>query len=87
MPAFELLDWIIVGMYFVIFLFLGCIATMIVVSLLTKEPSYEKLQGLVYGTTAAGDKAESRASWNYADVIHSVVIVGVIVVVLLYFTG
>ena len=74
-------------LYFAIFLFLGCILVMIVVSWLTAEPSYEKIQGLTYATTVAADKAASRASWNYKDLILSLVVVGVIAFTLIYFTG
>ncbi len=76
----------IVFLHFAIFLFLGCIAAMIIVSLLTAEPSYEKIQGLTYATTVTADKEKSRASWNYKDVIHSVVIITIIALVLLYFS-
>jgi SSS family solute:Na+ symporter len=74
-------------LYFAIFSFLGCILVMIVVSWLTAEPSYEKIQGLTYATTMAADKAASRASWNYRDLILSIVVVAVIAFTLIYFTG
>jgi SSS family solute:Na+ symporter len=74
-------------LYFAIYLFLACIAVMIAVSLLTAAPSPEKLQGLTYETTVAADKAKSRASWNYMDVIHTVIIVAILAVILMTFTG
>lgn len=73
-------------LHFAIFLFLGCIALMVIVSLLTPEPSYEKIQGLTYGTTVAADRAKSRATWNYKDVIHSVIILAIIALTLIYFS-
>jgi len=43
-------------LYFCVYLFLVCIALMILVSLFTRPPTYEKIQGLTYGTTVAEDK-------------------------------
>lgn len=73
-------------LYFAIFSFLGCVALMIVVSLFTAKPDYQKIQGLTYATTVAADKRKSRASWNYRDVILSLVIVVIIALILIYFS-
>jgi SSS family solute:Na+ symporter len=73
-------------LYFAIFLFLVCIAAMIIVSLLTDMPVLSKIQGLTYATTVSEDKAKSRASWNYRDVILSIVVVLIIVCILIYFS-
>ncbi len=73
-------------LYFAIFLFLVCIAAMIIISLLTEMPVFSKIQGLTYATTVSEDKAKSRASWNYRDVILSVVVVLIIVCILIYFS-
>jgi SSS family solute:Na+ symporter len=73
-------------LYFSIYLFLICIALMVVVSLLTSPPSAEKIGGLTYATTVAADKAKSRASWNYRDVTLSVIIVIILALVLIYFS-
>jgi SSS family solute:Na+ symporter len=74
-------------LYFAIFSFLGCIIVLVVVSLLTTKPSYEKIQGLTYETTVAADKAVSRASWGYKEVILSLLVLGVVAFTLIYFTG
>ncbi len=68
-------------LHFAIFLFLICIAAMIIVSLFTQPPSVEKLQGLTYASTVAKDRAKSRPSWNYGDVFLSVFIVVVIALI------
>lgn len=73
-------------LYFCVYLFLICIALMIVVSLLTSAPSTEKIEGLTYATTVAADKAKSRASWNYRDVTLSVIIVIILASILIYFS-
>ena len=71
-------------LHFAIFLFLICIAAMIIVSLFTQLPSVEKLQGLTYASTVAKDRAKSRASWKYRDVFLSVIIVVIIALILIY---
>lgn len=73
-------------LHFCIFLFLVCIVVMIVVSLFTPAPALEQIKGLTYATTIAADKARSRSSWNYKDVVLSVVIIIILVLVLLYFS-
>lgn len=73
-------------LYFCVYLFLVCIAMMIVISLVTKPPSDEKIQGLTYATTVAEDKKASRASWNMRDLILSLVILAIIALVLIYFS-
>jgi len=73
-------------LHFAIFLFLVSIALLVIVSLLTPAPSYEKIAGLTYGTTVAADREKSRRSWNYKDVLNSLVIVAIIALVLIYFS-
>ena len=51
-----------------------CLVVGVVVSLCTKAPSEEKIRGLVFGTSTPEQRAETRASWNHWDVIHSVII-------------
>ena len=74
-------------LHFSIFLFLGCITVMIIVSLLTQKPADEKLQGLTYETTVAMDREKSRASWNYKDVAHTMVIISILILILIYFSS
>jgi len=73
-------------LYFCVYLFLVCIAIMVAVSLFTRQPSYEKIQGLTYSTTVAEDKKASYASWNKKDVILSLVILIIIALILIYFS-
>lgn len=72
-------------LFFCGWMFLFCIAVIIAVSLATKAPSAQKIQGLVFGTETAEQRAESRASWNHWDVIHSVIILGITVAFYIYF--
>lgn len=73
-------------LYFCVYLFLFCIGLMIVVSYFTREPAYEKIQGLTYTTTVAEDKAESRASWARRDVVLSLIVLAIITLVMIYFS-
>lgn len=73
-------------LYFAILLFVVCIVAMVVVSLLTAPPSEEKLRGLTYATTVAEDRAASRASWNYKDVVLSLMVIAVLALTMMYFS-
>jgi SSS family solute:Na+ symporter len=68
-------------------LFVLCVATLVVVSLLTRPPDYEKIKGLTYATTVAEDKAASRATWGWKEVVLSLVVVVVVAFSLIYFSG
>ena len=59
---------------------------MVVVSIFTRPPSYESIEGLTYATTAARDRQDSRASWTTRDLILSLVILAIIATVLIYFS-
>lgn len=72
-------------LFFCGWMFLFCIVVVIVVSLLTKAPSAEKIQGLVFGTETAAQRAETRASWNKWDIIHTSIILGITVAFYIYF--
>ena len=73
-------------LHFAILLFGVCALLLIAVSLMTEAPSDERLNGLTYATTVSQDRAASRASWTRSDVAHSVIIVAVIVMILVYFS-
>jgi len=73
--------------YYSLLIFVVCAVTMVVVSYLTDAPSYEKINGLTYGTITAEDREKSRASWSSIEVILSVLLMVIIVAIYLYFTG
>jgi SSS family solute:Na+ symporter len=82
--------WIVNNMYFQYYsliIFLISIGVMVVVSYMSKEPSYEKINGLTYGTLTEEDRKASRASWNKWDVIASAAVVAAILAAYLYFRG
>jgi SSS family solute:Na+ symporter len=73
--------------YYSIFIFIVCVAVMLVVSYLTEAPSYEKISGLTFGTTTTEDRERSRSSWSKVDVVFSVILLIIIIAVYMYFTG
>jgi SSS family solute:Na+ symporter len=73
-------------LYFCIYLFVFSVIVMVVVSLLTEKPNEEQIRGLTFATTVAEDRAASRASWNKWDVILSLIVLGIIVSILIYFS-
>jgi SSS family solute:Na+ symporter len=73
--------------YYSLLIFLVCIAVMIAVSYATREPDYEKIKGLTYGTSTTEHREQSRASWNAWDVAASCLVTAIIVAVYLYFRG
>jgi len=82
--------WIINNTYFQYYsmlIFLVCIVVMVVVSYMTEPPNYEKIQGLTYGTRTAEDRKRTRASWNFADVVFSAIVLGIIIAAYIYFSG
>ena len=73
-------------LYFCVYLFLTCIAIMVVVSLLSSAPLVDKIRGLTYATTVSEDKQASRESWTTRDVVLSLIVLAIIVVVMIYFS-
>lgn len=73
-------------LYFCIYLFLVSILILVVVSLTSPAPSEEQIKGLTFSTTVATDRAASRASWNATDVVLSLIVVGIILSIFVYFS-
>ncbi|MEE8451017.1 MAG: sodium:solute symporter [Thermoguttaceae bacterium] len=83
-------QWIVNQMffqYYSILILIVCAVTMVVVSYLTKEPNYEKISGLTYGTLTDEDRTKSRGSWTFVDVFASAVVLAAILAAYLYFNG
>jgi len=82
--------WIVNNVYFQyysLFIFVVSCVVMIVVSHLTPAPALERLQNLTFSTVTAEGRQASRASWNRWDVINSGVVLALILLAYLYFTG
>ncbi|MEL0455870.1 sodium:solute symporter [Flavobacteriaceae bacterium SZ-1-7] len=72
--TFKYLFYDLNWLFFCGWMFLFCVIVVVAVSLSTAAPSAEKIKGLVFGTASEEQIAENRASWNYWDVIHTVII-------------
>jgi len=79
--------WIVAPnwLHYSIALFLACLAVIWAVSQFTEKPRPENLQGLTYGSATPEQLAETRASWNAWDVVHTCVIIGFILTFYAYF--
>jgi SSS family solute:Na+ symporter len=73
--------------YYSILILIVCAVTMIVVSYMTKEPDYESISGLTFGTVTDEQRRESRGSWGTLDVVASLAVLAAILAAYLYFTG
>ena len=73
-------------LYFCLVLLAFSVAVIVVVSLLTRPPSQQQLQGLTYWTLSGEDRHTTRASWNHWDVIHTCAILAIILAVYFYFS-
>jgi len=70
-----------------IFMFVFSVFVCISVSLMTVQPDYGKIEGLSFGTMTHRMKKEFQNSFNKTDLILYLILVGIVVSVLLYFTG
>ena len=78
--SIETINWL----HYTEALFVICALTMIVVSLLSKAPAPETVRFTISGATAE-EKAATRKSWNGWDVVHTVIVIGIVVAFYLYF--
>lgn len=67
--------------------FLFCIILAIVVSLLTKSPSEEKVKNLTFSTITEEEKEKNKSSYNWVDVAVSVLIIIIVIGVMILFNG
>jgi SSS family solute:Na+ symporter len=67
--------------------FLFCIILTIVVSLLTKAPSEEKVENLTFGTISEVEKIRNKSSYNWVDITVSILVVAIVVAVMIFFNG
>ncbi len=67
------------------FLFLFTAALIVIVSFFTPKPDEKRIAGLTFGSATPEQIAETRASWNHWDVIHSAIILSVVVAFYVYF--
>ena len=70
-----------------IFMFIFSVFICICVSLMTVQPDYGKIEGLSFGTMTHQMKKGFQNSFNKTDLILSLVLVGLVISILFYFTG
>lgn len=73
--------------YYSLLIFIVCSVAIVAVSYATAPPSYERIRGLTFATMTAEHRAENRASYTKSDVIWSGVVVLLILIAYVYFTG
>jgi solute:Na+ symporter, SSS family len=82
--------WIVNNTYFQYYSLLItviCVVVMIAVSYGTEKPVYNVIQGLTFSTMTDQDRLETRKSWDYRDVLASVMVLLIILAAYLFFTG
>ncbi|MFY0598339.1 MAG: sodium:solute symporter [Cyclobacteriaceae bacterium] len=67
--------------------FLFCVLLTVLVSLATKPQTEEEIAGLTFGTLSASDKEENKTSYNWKDIVISVLVVLIVVGVMVFFNG
>ncbi len=72
-------------LHYEIYLFIIVIAAMVVISYFTKKKDPATIVGLTMGSATAAQRAETRESYNYWDIINSVIIITIILVFYAYF--
>ncbi len=72
-------------LHYSIYLFALCIVVIVLVSFASKPADASKTIGLTYGSATKDQLAETRASWNKWDVIHTVIILTVVISFYIYF--
>jgi len=76
-------NFLIFGAWF----FLFCIVLLVTVSLLTKAPAKEKIENLTFGTISEEEKKNNKNSYGWIDIAISVVIVGIVLGIMIFFNG
>lgn len=84
-------EWLVdVGQYNFLFasgwLLLISIVAIVGVSLLSAPPKYEQIVDLTYATATEEQKKESRESWGLVEVLMTVVVLGLVLGLYLYFS-
>lgn len=73
--------------YYSLFITAVSILVMFAVSYTSEAPSEAQLVGLTYETVTHEHQAETRASWNRWDVINTCIVLALILMVYIYFSG
>lgn len=77
------MNFLTFGAYF----FLSCVVVAVVVSLATRPIPETRLAGLTFGTLTPEQRASDKNSYNWMDVAASLVIVGAVIFIMVFFNG
>lgn len=72
---------------FAAWFFLFCVILLVVVSWLTPAPAPEKVANLTFGTLSAEARVQNKNSYNWKDIVISLVIVGIVIGIMIWFNG
>lgn len=67
--------------------FLFCIILAIGVSLITTKPPTEKIENLTLSTIADEELARNKSSYNWKDILVSILIVAIVIGIMIFFNG
>ena len=67
--------------------FFLCVVIAIVASLTSPALSFEKLKGLTFATLTPEHKKSNREGYNWVDIALSIVIVGIVIAIMIFFNG
>ena len=67
--------------------FLFCVILIVVVSMLSKAPTQEKVENLTYQTITEEEKRNNKVSFNWVDIAVSILIVIIVIGVMIFFNG
>ena len=73
--------------YYSLAIFIVSTVVMFLASYMTSAPDQQQISGLTYGSLTEEDKRRTRESWSAIDVAASVVVMLLIVVAYVYFSG
>ena len=79
-------------MHMAIVLFLISSAVLVVVSLLTKAPDEEKIRGLIFGSKETQSQMDDERNHSdpkkrKQDIILSIVVIALVAIIMVWFTG
>jgi SSS family solute:Na+ symporter len=73
--------------YYSLLITIVCIIVFIAVSYSSPAPAYDKISGLTFSTMTEEDRKKTRESWQAKDVLTSGVVIALILLAYIYFTG
>lgn len=67
--------------------FLVCVIFAVVASLFAPAPSAEKVANLTFGTISEEEKSKNKNSYNWKDIVISILVLAVVIGVMVFFNG